>query len=163
MSNVISAQCGIASSYDSRMKNHAERLAVHKCHQRYKNLACTAWWMAKNYFCHYLVISVPFLCIIFQSFSCHSALRLSFLQSFLCHSVIALHSSVLCCFQFIGRVLVCVARLWEGEQLKDKGPGIGAGPVRRGGGGRRGRPGVGLAGGRGWASAAGEASPEPAV
>ena len=89
---------------------------------------------------------MPFLCVIFQSFSCHSALRLSFLQSFLCHSVIALHSSVLCCFQFIGRVLVCVARLWGGEQLKDEGPGIGAGkggpagcwsrPVRRGGGGR---------------------------
>ena len=83
--------------------------------------------MVKNYFCHHLIISVPFLCVIFQSFSCHSALRLSFLQSFLCHSVIALHSSVLCCFQFIGRVLVCVAWLRGGEQLKDEGPGIGAG------------------------------------
>ena len=130
--------------------------------------------MAKNYFCHYLIISVPFLCVIFQSFSCHSALRLSFLQSLLCHSVIALHSSVLCCFQFIGRVLVCVARLWGGEQLKDEGPGIGAGKGGPAGCWSRGRsdavgvggaagPGLGLAGGRGWASAAGKAGPGPAV
>ena len=78
--------------------------------------------------------------------------------------MIALHSSVLCCFQFIGRVLVCVARLWRGEQLKDEGPGIGAGCWSRGrsdavGVGGVAGPGLGLAGGRGWASAAGKAGP----
>ena len=105
---------------------------------------------------------MPFLCVIFQSFSCHSALRLSFLQSFLCHSVIALHSSVLRCFQFIGRVLACVARLWGASNLKMRARALGRARVARRAAGagagqtRRVRTGGGAAG-----SGAGLGEPRP--